>query len=129
MSEATAAGPLASGSAGARPEAGRYAVIDDGGKQYTVREGDLLRVELRDASPGAEIRFERVLLIGSPGGPPEGTRVGKPTVEGASVVATVEAEEKGEKLHGLRRRHHSRSKTRWGHRQKYTLVRVKRIEG
>ena len=112
---------------------GRYAVIDDGGKQYTVKEGDLLRVELKEAEVGAEIKFERVLLIGSLGGPlgdsPEGARVGKPTVEGASVVATVEAEEKGKKLHGLRRRRHSRSKTRWGHRQKYTLVRVTRIEG
>jgi large subunit ribosomal protein L21 len=103
----------------------RYAIIDDGGKQYTVKEGALVRVELRDAAVGSEITFDRVLLVGSP----EGTRVGKPTVDGASVLATVEAEEKGEKLHGLRRRRHSRSKTRWGHRQRYTLVRVARIEG
>ena len=108
--------------------ASRYAIIDDGGKQYTVREGDLVRVELREVDVGAEIRFERVLLIGS-SGDSEGTKVGKPTVEGASVLATVEAEEKGKKLHGLRRRHHSRSKTRWGHRQKYTVVRVTGIEG
>jgi large subunit ribosomal protein L21 len=103
----------------------RYAIIDDGGKQYTVREGDLVRVDLRDIAVGSEIRFERVLLIGSP----EGTRVGGPAVEGASVVAVVEAEEKAKKVHGLRRRHHSRSKTRWGHRQRYTVVRVTGIEG
>ncbi len=107
----------------------RYAIIDDCGKQYTVREGDLVRVELKEADVGAEIRFERVLLINSPGGSPEGTKVGRPTVEGAAVIAVVEAEEKGKKVHGLRRRHHSRSKTRWGHRQKYTLVRVTGIEG
>ncbi len=107
----------------------RYAIIDDGGKQYTVREGDLVRVERRDVPVGSEIRFEKVLLISQVGGSPEGTKVGKPTVEGASVVAVVEAEEKGKKVHGLRRRHHSRSKTRWGHRQKYTLVRVTGIEG
>ena len=106
------------------PPPERYAIIDDGGKQYTVREGDLLRVELKDAEVGTEIRIDKVLLIGSP----EGTKVGKPTVEGASVVALVEAEEKGKKLHGLRRRTHDRSMTRWGHRQKYTLVRVTGIE-
>jgi large subunit ribosomal protein L21 len=105
--------------------AARYAIIDDGGKQYTVREGDLLRVELKEADVGAEITFDKVLLIGSP----DGTTVGKPTVEGASVVAVVEAEEKGKKVHGLRRRYHSRSKTRWGHRQKYTVVRVTGIQG
>ena len=111
--------------------AARYALVDDGGKQYTVREGDLVRVERRDVPVGSEIRFEKVLLIGCSqvGGSPEGTRVGRPTVEGASVLALVEAEEKGDKLHGLRRRHHSRSKTRWGHRQKYTVVRVTKIEG
>ena len=103
----------------------RYAIIDDGGKQYTVRKGDLVRVELKEAAVGSELRFERVLLIGSP----EGTKVGKPTVEGASVVALVEAEEKGKKVHGLRRRTHDRSRTRWGHRQKYTVVRVTGIEG
>ena len=55
--------------------AARYAIIDDGGKQYTVKEGDLLRVELRRADVGAEIIFDKVLLIGSP----DGTTVGKPT--------------------------------------------------
>ena len=103
----------------------RYAIIDDGGKQYTVKEGDLLRVELRQVDVGAEVIFDKVLLICSP----DGTTVGKPAVEGASVTTVVEAEEKGKKVHGLRRRNHSRSKTRWGHRQKYTLVRVTGIQG
>ena len=105
--------------------AARYAIIDDGGKQYTVKEGDLLRVELRQVEVGAEVIFDKVLLIGSP----DGTTVGKPAVDGASVTTVVEAEEKGKKVHGLRRRNHSRSKTRWGHRQKYTLVRVTGIQG
>ncbi len=117
----------------------RYAIIDDGGKQYTVREGGLVRIDLRDAEVGSEIIFEKVLLVGSNVGSNVGsdvgsdegsvklTKVGKPTVEGARVLASVEAEEKGKKVHGLRRRHHSRAKKRWGHRQRYTLVRVGRI--
>ena len=50
-----------------------------------------------------------------------------PAVAGASVVAVIESEEKGVKVYGVKRRHHSRSRTRWGHRQKYTLIRVTKI--
>ena len=100
----------------------RYAIFEDGGKQYRAEEGALVRVDRRDADPGAEITFDKVLLVGG-----EDTKVGTPAVSGASVVAVVEAEEKGPKVYGLKRRYHGRSKTRWGHRQKYTLVRVAKI--
>ncbi len=102
--------------------AGLYAIFDDRGKQYRAREGALVRIDLKDAEPGAELTFDRVLLVGG-----ETAQVGAPTVPGASVVAVVEAEEKGKKVRGLRRRHHARSKTSWGHRQKYTVVRVTKI--
>jgi large subunit ribosomal protein L21 len=105
--------------------AGRYAVFDDGGKQYRAEEGALIRVDRRELASGAELTFDRVLLVGGGGR----TLVGRPAVEGAAVHAVVEAEEKGPKVRGLRRRRHSRSKTRWGHRQKYTLVRVTKIVG
>ncbi len=101
-----------------------YAIFDDGGKQYRAEEGALIRVDLKEAEAGAELTFDRVLLVGGGEG---GTRVGKPTVDGASVKTVVEAEEKGKKVHGLKRRNHARSKTRWGHRQRYTLVRVTEV--
>ena len=107
---------------GETSQATRYAIFEDGGKQYRAEEGALIRVDLKEADPGSEITFEKILLLGG-----DGTKVGAPTVDGASVVAVVESEEKGPKVHGLKRRHHSRSRTRWGHRQKYTLVRVSKI--
>ena len=102
----------------------RYAIFEDKGKQYRAEEGALVRIDRRDAEPGAELVFDKVLLLGG-----DGTKVGKSTVDGATVAAVVESEEKGPKVHGLKRRLHSRSKTRWGHRQKYTLVRVTKIAG
>ena len=109
-------------SAAAVATAGRYAIFEDGGKQYRAEEGTLVRVDLKDAEPGTDLTFGRVLLVGG-----EKAQVGKPTVPGASVVTVVEAEEKGMKVRGLRRRNHSRSKTSWGHRQRYTLLRVTKI--
>ncbi len=100
-----------------------YAIFEDRGKQYRAEEGRFVQVDLKQVDPGAEVVFDRVLLVG--GG--EGALVGRPTVGGAAVVAVVEGEQKGKKVRGLKRRRHSRSKTRWGHRQKYTLVRVKEI--
>ena len=100
-----------------------YAVFDDGGKQYRASEGDLVRVDLREAAPGDEVTFGKVLLLG--GG---GTRVGAPGVQGAAVVCTVEdPEEKGPKVRGMWRTNVNRAKRRWGHRQKYTVVRVTKI--
>jgi len=107
---------------GETSSATRYAIFEDRGKQYRAEEGALIRVDLQDAEPGSKIVFDKVLLVGG-----EGTKVGTPAVEGASVVAVVEAEDKGPKLHGVKRRGHSRSRTRWGHRQKYTVVRVAKI--
>lgn len=100
----------------------RYAIFEDEGKQYRAEEGALVRVDRKDLAPGSEITFSKVLLIGG-----EKAKVGHPTVSGASVVAVVEGEEKGPKLRGRKRRLHSRSETHWGHRQKYTVVRITKI--
>ncbi len=107
---------------GETTQATRYAIFEDGGKQYRAEEGALVRVDLRDADPGSEITFDKVLLVGG-----DGTKVGTPAVAGASVVTVVVSEAKGLKVYGVKRRHHSRSRTRWGHRQKYTLIRVSKI--
>ncbi len=101
-----------------------YAVIRDGSHQFRVRAGDVLDVERRDATEGSQITFGEVLLLGGN----EGTKVGTPTVSGASVVAEVLGPFRGPKVltHYYRRRKDSH--VRRGHRQDYTRVRITGIE-
>ena len=102
-----------------------YAVIQTGGKQYRVKSGEQIKVELLAAQVGAAVSFDRVLMLGEG----EGARVGTPFVKGATVKATVVAQGRGEKLRifKLRRRKHYQ-KTQ-GHRQSYTEVRIDEIVG
>ena len=107
-----------------------YAVVEQGGKQYKVAEGDRLNIDLTDVAPEAQtIELDKVLFVGDGAQ----SKVGKPYVEGAKVIAsfngTAEASVvKGEKLYvtHFRRRKHSRSRT--GHRQKYLQVTIDSIE-
>ena len=84
-----------------------------------------IRALARDVAPGDELTFDRVLAVSGD----DGLKLGKPTVEGASVTAEVVGPVKGEKLYiqKFRRRKNSRRKT--GHRQLYTRVRIGKIEG
>jgi large subunit ribosomal protein L21 len=102
-----------------------YAVIQTGGKQYRVKSGEQLKVELLSAEVGAQVSFDRVLMLGEG----EGVKVGAPFVSGATVKATVLAQGRGEKIRifKLRRRKHF-AKTQ-GHRQGYTEVRIDEIVG
>jgi large subunit ribosomal protein L21 len=102
-----------------------YAVIQTGGKQYRVKSGEQVKVELLAAEVGATVSFDRVLMLGEG----EGVRVGAPLVEGATVKATVVAQGRGEKIRifKLRRRKHF-AKTQ-GHRQGFTEVRIDEIVG
>ena len=100
-----------------------YAIVRDRGRQYKMREGDVVRVDLINEPPGSEVVFDDILLVSTP----DGVEAGTPKVEGASVVATVLAEDKGPKLKLLKTRRVNRSRTRSGHRQHYTLVKVKEI--
>ena len=102
-----------------------YAVIQTGGKQYRVKSGEQLKVELLPAEVGATVSFDRVLMLGEG----DGVKVGAPFVSGAAVKATVVAQGRGEKIRifKLRRRKHF-AKTQ-GHRQGYTEVRIDEIVG
>jgi len=102
-----------------------YAVIKTGGKQYRVKAGDLLVVEKLDGEPGARLAFDEVLMIG------EGAAVtvGKPTVAGASVSATLVETRKGEKIKVFKKiRRQGYRRTR-GHRQYQSVLRVTGIAG
>ncbi|MBN2646442.1 MAG: 50S ribosomal protein L21 [Thiotrichales bacterium] len=101
-----------------------YAVIKTGGKQYRVREGQVLRIESLHAEAGDAVEFNEVLMVG------EGAdvQVGAPFVEGAKVEATVEGNGRGKKVTIIKfRRRKNRSKTKQGHRQNYTEVKIGKI--
>lgn len=96
-----------------------YAVIESGGKQHRVVEGECLRLEKLDAATGETIKFDQVLMIGG-----DNARIGTPVVEGATVTAEVVAHGRHKKVRIVKfnRRKHHRKET--GHRQWYTEVRI-----
>ncbi len=107
-----------------------YAVIEQGGKQHKVAQGDRLEIDLTDiADDATSIEIDKVLLI-SDG---ENTKIGTPYLEGAKVTASFNttAEEdviKGKKLYPMHFRRRKNSKRRIGHRQKYLQVTIEKIE-
>lgn len=102
-----------------------YAVIRDGGRQFTVREGDRILIDKKSVEAGQELRFEDVLLVGDE----NGARIGTPAVAGAAVVGKVIGDKKGEKLVVFKYRRRKNSKRKHGHRQLYTAVLVEKIQG
>jgi large subunit ribosomal protein L21 len=96
-----------------------YAVIESGGKQHRVKEGESLKLEKIDAATGDSIEFDRVLMVGG-----DDVKVGTPLVEGARVTAEVVDHGRHGKIKIVKfnRRKHYRRET--GHRQWYTEVRI-----
>ncbi|MBN1763660.1 MAG: 50S ribosomal protein L21 [Sedimentisphaerales bacterium] len=101
-----------------------YAIIDDGGKQYKVEQGDLLAVELRDlADDQTTIEFDQVLYLRDD----QNTLIGQPRVDGARVIGKINGRSHGPKLHPLKFRRRKNSLRRTGHRQKYLEVEITEI--
>lgn len=96
-----------------------YAVIESGGKQHRVTEGESLKLEKIEAATGDTIEFDRVLMIGG-----ESVQLGTPTLDGAKVTAEVVAQGRHAKVKIIKfnRRKHYRRET--GHRQWFTEVRI-----
>ncbi len=101
-----------------------YAVIETGGKQYRVRPGQTLEVELLPAEPGATVTLERVLLVSSDGN----TLVGQPVVSGAAVVGTVTREGRGKKIIVFKYKSKKRYRRTQGHRQDYSYLTITDIQ-
>ena len=100
-----------------------YAIIEDGGRQYQVEEGQELEVDYRDLSSGQQLTFERVLAVRSD----EGLQLGQPALPGASVTAEVVGVIQGEKLYVQRFRRRKTYRKRTGHRQLFTRVKIHKI--
>ena len=96
-----------------------YAVIQTGGKQARVAQGDRVEVELLGQDAGAEVSFRPVLLVDGE------TVVSKPSdLAGASVAGRVVELTKGPKIRGFTYKNKTNQRRRWGHRQKYALVEI-----
>ena len=101
----------------------RYAIIQTGGKQYRVSEGQEIFVEKLDADEGATVELSEVLLVAEDGN----ITAGKPFVEGAKVVATVVKNGKGKKIIVFKYKPKKNYRRKKGHRQPYTKLRIDQI--
>jgi len=97
-----------------------FAIIRTGGKQYRVKPNDVLKVEKLDGVAGDTITFSEVLAVGSDAG----TSVGAPLVPGATVSATVIAQDRLDKVIVFKKRRRQNSRRKNGHRQHVTVLRV-----
>jgi large subunit ribosomal protein L21 len=100
-----------------------YAVVKTGGKQLRVSPGDVVNVELLPGSPGEQISLDEVLLVGG-----DEVKIGKPCVDGAHVLATIQRETKGKKVRIFKMKRRKRYRVSRGHRQRYTELRIDSIE-
>lgn len=100
-----------------------YAIIEDGGRQFKVEEGQEIKFDYRDIPGGSPITFDRVLAVRDA----EGLKLGRPYLAGAVVSGEILGPDQGPKLviQKFRRRKTYRRKT--GHRQLYTRVRITKI--
>lgn len=101
-----------------------YAIIQTGGKQYRVSEGDVVSIEKLTAAEGEEVVFDQVLTVVADGD----VKIGKPVLEGAKVTAKVVEHGKGEKILVFKYKAKSNYRKRQGHRQPYTKVEISKIE-
>lgn len=100
-----------------------YAVVKSGARQYRAEVGNTIVVERLPAKSGQRLELGDVLLVADD----ERVEIGQPTVEGARVLATVVAEEKGPKIRIFKYHPKKRYRRRAGHRQQYTRLRVDEI--
>jgi large subunit ribosomal protein L21 len=102
----------------------KYAIVEDGGKQYKAVEGGTIEVDRFPAEVGDTLDLERVLLVHDG----EKVSVGTPLVEGAKVQATVVGQVKGPKVIVFKYKPKKRYRVKTGHRQKYTRLQIDAIE-
>jgi len=100
-----------------------YAIIETGGKQYRVQQGDVIYVEKLDVNVGDKVEFSEVLAVGNG----SDVTVGAPLVPGVSVFAKVVEQGKGPKIIVFRYKAKSRYRKKNGHRQPFTKVAIETI--
>lgn len=101
-----------------------YAIIETGGKQYRVQEGDVVFIEKLDVEANDAVAFDKVIALADD----NGMKVGSPYVKGAVVNATVVKNGKGKKINVFTYKPKKGYSRRLGHRQPYTQVRIESIK-
>lgn len=101
-----------------------YAIIETGGKQIKVEEGQAIYIEKIDAEAGETVTFDQVLMVGG-----DNVKVGSPTVDGATVTAKVEKQGRAKKIIVFKYKSKKNYKRKQGHRQPYTKVVIEKING
>lgn len=101
-----------------------YAIVETGGKQYRVSEGNTIQVEKLDGAIDTTVELDKVLLVETA----DGVRVGTPYVEGARVVAQIVKQAKAPKILVFKYKPKKNYRKRYGHRQPYTSIRIEKIE-
>ena len=102
-----------------------YAIIETGGKQYKVTEGDIIFVEKLEKNEGETVVFDCVKAISAG----DKLEIGAPTVAGAKVTANVLKNGKAKKIYVMKYKSKKNEKKKIGHRQPYTKVQIVSIEG
>ncbi|EEP28366.1 MULTISPECIES: 50S ribosomal protein L21 [Shuttleworthella] len=101
-----------------------YAIIATGGKQYKVSEGDVISIEKLGAEEGEKVTFDQVLAVSN-----DGLKVGSPTVDGASVEASVVRNGRARKVIVYKFKRKTGYHKKNGHRQSFTQVKIDKING
>ena len=101
-----------------------YAIVESGGRQLKVREGDTVIIDDPGLTTGEEIVFDKVLFYSDE---IEDVRIGTPTVDNVSVTGIVDGSASGPKLVVMKYRKRKSSKTKTGHRQKHGQIRITTI--
>ncbi len=100
-----------------------YAVIESGGKQYRIAQGQQIKLETLPAEVGQTLSFDKVLMVASEGA----VKVGAPYITGATVKAEVVSHGRGPKITIIKFRRRKNYRRKQGHRQNYTQVRIQEI--
>ncbi len=102
-----------------------YAVIETGGKQYRVQEGDVLFIEKVAGNEGESLSFDKILLVSNG----EEVKVGKPYVDGVTVTGNIVEHGKARKIVVYKFKRKKDYRKKQGHRQPYTKVKIEKING
>ncbi|MBQ6662030.1 MAG: 50S ribosomal protein L21 [Firmicutes bacterium] len=102
-----------------------YAILESGGKQYRVSEGDVICVEKLPVEAGDSVELDKVLLLSNG----EEVKVGTPYVEGAKVSGTVVENGKGKKVIVFKYKSKKDYRKKQGHRQPYTMIKIDSLCG
>ena len=100
-----------------------YAIVATGGKQYKVREGEVLRIEKIPGEVGSPVSFDQVLMVGEG----DAVSIGQPSLESAAVTGRIVEQSKTGKLIVFKYKRRKRYRRKQGHRQAYTAVKIDSI--